>query len=119
MKRETIDFGIDLGTTNSAIAVFEDGRPRIIRNGQQEETTPSAVLVDRSGRVLVGRTAYNQAVLRPDRVAREFKRSMGTNSKFSLGNQVMSPEQLSAEVIKSLRVNVRENLNEEVRSAVI
>jgi molecular chaperone DnaK len=117
--RSTVDFGIDLGTTNSAIAVFEDGHPRVIRNSQHDEITPSAVMVDRNGRVLVRKTAYNQAVARSDRVAREFKRAMGTDQRYALGNQTMSPEELSSEVIKSLRMNVQENLHEEVRAAVI
>ena len=119
MTRSTIDFGIDLGTTNSSIAVVVDGRPQPIRNNEQHEITPSAVIIDRNGAISVGRRAYEQAEVRPETVAREFKRAMGTEKSFTLSGRAMTPEELSAEVLKALRADVQARLGESIDAAVI
>src|SRR4051812_6437161 len=113
MTRATINFGIDLGTTNSAIAVLHDGTPHPLRNNEQSEITPSAVMVDKTGIITVGKRAYDRAELYPDRVAREFKRAMGTEATFTLGGQTWIPEQLSAEVLKALCADAMNRLGEE------
>lgn len=119
MTRATIDFGIDLGTTNSSIAVLVDGRPQPLRNNEQQEITPSAVMADRNGAISVGQRAYRMSELRPGSVAREFKRAMGTERTFSISGRTMSPEELSAEVLKTLRSDVQRLLGEDLRAAVI
>ena len=119
MTRATIDFGIDLGTTNSTIAVLIDGRPQPIRNNEQQEITPSAVMVERDGSLSVGQRAYRAAEIRPQAVAREFKRAMGIEQTFALSGRSMTPEELSAEVLKVLRTDAQARLGEEIRAAVI
>jgi molecular chaperone DnaK len=116
---ETIDVGIDLGTTNSAIALLRDGQPEVLRNNEQQELTPSAVIVDRNGAVSVGQRAHRQAEVRPGAVAREFKRAMGSDQVFAPGGRVMTPEALSAEVLKSLRADAEARTGFAIRAAVI
>jgi molecular chaperone DnaK len=96
--RSTIDFGIDLGTTNSSIAVLKGIEPVIIKNNENDDITPSAVWISRQGQIFVGRRAKNQAD-----AAIEFKLSMGTNRTWSLGQKSLTAEELSAEVLKVLR----------------
>jgi molecular chaperone DnaK len=122
MLRTTIDFGIDLGTTNSSIAVFEKQGPRLIRNNDGWQYTPSVVWMDRNGALRVGLAAKDRIVNDPDNCATEFKLWMGkTQSKrFARNNQLLSAEQLSAEVLKSLKQDVqRDVLGEDVEAAVI
>jgi len=119
MTRTTIDFGIDLGTTNSAIAVLVDGRPLPIRNNEQQELTPSAVMVDKNGAISVGQRAYRQAEHRPSAVAREFKRAMGTDKVISLSGRNMTPAELAAHVVRALRADAQARYAEDVRAAVI
>ena len=119
MIRTTIDFGIDLGTTNSSIAVLTEGRAQPIRNNEQQEITPSVVMVDKAGVVSVGKRAYQLADRRPASVVREFKRVMGTDSTFDLSGRVMTPEELSAEILKGLRADAQARLGEDVTAAVI
>ncbi|MGI8423721.1 MAG: Hsp70 family protein [Chloroflexota bacterium] len=119
--RSTIDFGIDLGTTNSAIACSDKGEVTVIRNNHNQETTPSAVRVDPRGAVVVGKLAHQQVELDPDNTAAEFKRLMGSQQSrtFKRSGQVWSPEQLSAEILKSLRQDVATWSGEDVRAAAI
>ncbi len=121
MPRTTIDFGIDLGTTNSEIAVVDKGRVAIIRNSFHDEATPSAVRIDPRGTVIVGKLAYNQRVADHKNTHLQFKRLMGSQQilTFQASNRKMSPEQLSAEVLKSLRQDAARELGEEIRAAVI
>jgi molecular chaperone DnaK len=103
--RETIDFGIDLGTTNSAVAVAENGRSRIIKNNEGWDCTPSAVWMPREGVTYVGRRAREHAETDPDDAYAEFKLRMGVAGaeyRFRRANVSLTPEQLSAEVLKSL-----------------
>ena len=121
MTRTTIDFGIDLGTTNSAVALMDRGDVSVIRNNTNDETTPSVVRLDPRGAISVGRTAYQQLELDPENTFSEFKRLMGSQQVRTAkrGGRVFSPEQLSAEVLKSLRLDVQANRGEEIDSAVI
>lgn len=121
MPRTTIDFGIDLGTTNSEIAVVDKGHVRVIRNSFHDEATPSAVRIDPRGTVIVGKLAYNQRVADHKNTHVQFKRLMGSQQilAFQTSNRKMSPEQLSAEVLKSLRQDAARELGEEINAAVI
>jgi molecular chaperone DnaK len=109
--RDTVDFGIDLGTTNSVIAVFEGGDVRVIKNFEGSECTPSAVWMPEPGVVHVGRVAAARAASDPDDAAAEFKLDMGlagTERRFRSAGVSLSPPQLSAEVLKSLRADAAE-----------
>lgn len=121
MNRSTIDFGIDLGTTNSAIAVLDGVAQNIIKNNEDQDTTPSAVLIDKNGQVHVGQRAKNAALRKPKDAYAEFKRRMGTEFvyHFKASNERRKPEELSAEVLKALRADVSRRIGEEITSAVV
>ncbi|MQY23899.1 Hsp70 family protein [Nocardia macrotermitis] len=122
MTRETIDFGIDLGTTNSAIAVVDGSGARVIRNNDQSDFTPSAVYVNRMKSKFVGMRAKERVESDPDNACAEFKLQMGmrgTHKHFAAADINMSPEELSAEVLKSLREDVRSSEEENIGAAVI
>ncbi|HEX6183093.1 MAG TPA: Hsp70 family protein, partial [Pyrinomonadaceae bacterium] len=116
-----IDFGIDLGTTNSCIARAAGGETFVIQNNDQMNVTPSVVRVLKSGSLLVGRRAYNALAEDPDNVAHEVKRLMGQRyaKTFPASGRVMSPEEISAEVLKSLLADARRRTGEEVRAACV
>lgn len=118
--RTTIDFGIDLGTTNSAIAVLKGITTEIIKNDEQSDLTASAVWIDRKGTVLVGEAAKRK-LTKGESVGIEFKRKMGTSSNhlFEKPNRRMKPEDLSAEVLKSLKNDVKRRLDEDLTAAAI
>jgi len=122
MSRDTVDFGIDLGTTNSAIAVLRGVETEVIKNNDGLETTPSAVWLDRRERLYVGKAARERTELDPENTCVEFKLRMGTvgqPKEFAASGRSMSPEELSAEVLKSLRRDVTQRTGEEIRAAVI
>lgn len=123
MSRQTIDFGIDLGTTNSAIAVLRGTVTDIIKNNMDADITPSTVFIDKRGQIQVGHRARSQHEHEDsaDDVYSEFKRRMGTNHKyeFKKAGRVMLPEEISAEVLKDLRGNVQQRLGEDLQAAVI
>ncbi len=123
MSRTTIDFGIDLGTTNSAIAVLKGTITEIVKNNYDNDITASAVYIDKRGQTHTGVRAKNRLEdeSSADDVYIEFKKRMGTGHKylFKSTNVTMSPEQLSAEILKSLRGDVQQRLGEEIASAVI
>ena len=121
MARRTIDFGIDLGTTNSEVAVIEGIDVHVFKNNFNEEWTPSAIYLDGRGRLFVGRRAKERAEHDPENVRVEFKRDMGTPVTYTFvqSGHVMSPEACSAEVLKSLVDDVRQRTEEEVNTAVI
>src|SRR4051812_11825584 len=103
---DTIDVGIDLGTTNSAIAVVTNGDAVIVKNNEDWDTTPSAVWMPRPDAVYVGRRARDRLVNDPDDAAAEFKLEMGladARRTFRRAGRELTPPQLSAEVLKSLR----------------
>jgi molecular chaperone DnaK len=118
---EFIDFGIDLGTTNSCIARALGGETLVIQNNDQMNVTPSVVRVLKSGSLLVGRRAYNALAEDPDNVAHEVKRVMGQRyaKTFPASGRVMTPEEISAEVLKSLAADARRRTGEEVRAGVV
>jgi molecular chaperone DnaK len=120
--RQTFDFGIDLGTTNSAIAVLNGVTPRIIKNMLDDDITPSAVHINKRQEILVGRSAKaKQAQSGRADTQTEFKRVMGTQQTlaFKSASVTKLPEELSAEILKSLRADVQRALGEEPVAAVI
>lgn len=125
MGRTTIDFGIDLGTTNSAIAVWDGQRRQVevLRSKSGEEYIPSAVRIDKKGSLVVGRPAKDYYFFDPENTDVEFKLRMGTQNEkhFKDSGRRMKPEELSAEVLKALRQIARERLGEQegVEAAVI
>jgi molecular chaperone DnaK len=116
-----INFGIDLGTTNSCIAHARGGEVRVIQNNDQMNVTPSVVRVLKTGALMVGRRAYNAVAEDPDNVAREVKRLMGQrySKSFPASGRSMSPEEISAEVLKSLLADARRRTCEDVRAACV
>ena len=121
MDRTTIDFGIDLGTTNSAIAVLRGTEVEVFKNNEGMEYTPSAVAMDKSGGLFVGHRAKQRLEHDPDNSHAEFKIEMGTNAgrKFSQTGRELRPEELSAEVLKELKAHVAQRSGEDVPAAVI
>jgi molecular chaperone DnaK len=119
--RSTIDYGIDLGTTNSAVAVLDGNDIQVIRNNENFEYTPSAVWIDKNGRLYAGRQAYEQLDRDPDNAHAEFKLQMGTSQPrtFARSGRQMKPEELSAEILKSLRADVLRRRDENPQSVVI
>jgi molecular chaperone DnaK len=117
MERATIDFGIDLGTTNSAVAVMRGVGTEVIKNNDDADITPSAVSIDKRRAVLVGA----RAKVRDVDSYMEFKRRMGTDYQyqFKASGLTKRPEELSAEVLKELRGNVQQRLGEVIDAAVI
>ena len=122
MKRTTIDFGIDLGTTNSAIAVLKDVTAEIIKNNDQHDITPSAVSLGKTGAIRVGERAKN-VIWDSNKIDAyvEFKRQMGTDHEYRFESSAQSrkPEELSAEILKSLRGDVQQRMSEVIEAAVI
>ncbi|MDE6025804.1 MAG: molecular chaperone HscC [Lachnospiraceae bacterium] len=111
--------GIDLGTTNSLIAYFDDDKVKVIPNKLGEPLTPSVVSVDDEGVVYVGKTAKERGMTNPNQTAAVFKRSMGTGKMFTLGEREFTAEELSSLVIKSLKEDAEVFLGQEVKEAVI
>ncbi|TGN38847.1 molecular chaperone HscC [Marinobacter confluentis] len=111
--------GIDLGTTNSLVSVWQDGASRVIPNSLGELLTPSVVSVDDRDMVLVGRAAKDRLVSHPQLTASQFKRLMGTQEKVTLGRRTFSPEELSALVLKQLVADAENHLGETVDEAII
>ncbi len=111
--------GIDLGTTNSLCAYYSDEGAKIIPNRLGKPLTPSVVSVDEQGVVSVGETAREYGLLHPDRAADVFKRFMGTDKKYSLGDHTYNAEELSAFVLRALKEDAETYLKEEVTEAVI
>lgn len=111
--------GIDLGTTNSAAAVWENGESHLIPNAFGDYLTPSVVSMDRDGTVYVGRIAKERLVTHPADTASVFKRFMGTEKTYSLAGKKYHPEELSALVLKRLKEDAERYLGEEVTEAII
>ncbi|MBQ8914311.1 MAG: molecular chaperone HscC, partial [Lachnospiraceae bacterium] len=111
--------GIDLGTTNSLIAYFEGEEAKIIPNRLGENLTPSVISIDEEGTVYGGKTAKERKLTYPEQSADVFKRSMGTNKNFILGERELSAEELSSLVLKSLKEDAESYLGYEVKEAVI
>jgi molecular chaperone DnaK len=112
--------GIDLGTTNSVIAVLEGGEPKVIANSEGARTTPSIVAFAKNGEVLVGQPAKNQAVTNVDRTIRSVKRHMGDTSwSVDIDGKKYTPQEISARVLMKLKRDAEEYLGEEITDAVI
>jgi molecular chaperone DnaK len=111
--------GIDLGTTNSVAAFVDEGVVRLIPNGRGQLMTPSILGLDSAGSVIVGEAARNQAVTSPERTILQVKRSMGKRTTLRLGDNRLSPEEVSAMILRSLRSGAGAYLGEEPRRAVI
>ncbi len=111
--------GIDLGTTNSLVACFRNGKAEIIPNRLGENLTPSVVSVDNKGTVYVGRSAKERAMLHPLESASVFKRSMGTDREYQLGSWKLRAEELSSLVLRSLKEDAESYLGESVTDAII
>ena len=111
--------GIDLGTTNSLVACFRNGKAEIIPNRLGENLTPSVISVDGKGTVYVGRSAKERAMLHPLECASVFKRSMGTDREYTLGDWKLRAEELSSLVLRSLKEDAENYLGEPVTDAII
>ncbi len=111
--------GIDLGTTNSLIAVWENGNPRLIPNKLGDVLTPSCVSVDEDGSILVGCAARERLQTHPDRTASVFKRFMGSDKTIRLGKREFRPEELSALILRSLKEDAEAALGQPITEAII
>ena len=111
--------GIDLGTTNSCVAVFEGSERVIIPNAQGGRTTPSVVAFTKTGERLVGESAKRQAVTNPERTISSIKRDMGTARKINIDGKSYTPEQISAMILQQLKADAESYLGEKVTEAVI
>jgi len=111
--------GIDLGTTNSCVAVMEGGQPVVIPNSEGARTTPSIMGFTKTGERLVGETAKRQAITNPDNTVMSIKRKMGSDYKVSIDDKKYSPQELSAMVLQKLKTDAESYLGEKVTEAVI
>ena len=111
--------GIDLGTTNSCVAVMEGGEPVVIANSEGARTTPSVVGFTKTGDRLVGQVAKRQAITNPDNTVSSIKRQMGTDHKVTLNDKEYTPQQVSAMILQKLKADAEAYLGETVTEAVI
>ncbi len=111
--------GIDLGTTNSCVAVVEGDRPTVIANAEGERTTPSVIAFTKDDQRLVGTLAMRQAAMNPDRTFSSVKRHMGTNWRASVDGKKYTPQELSAMILRKLRTDAESYLGQEISDAVI
>ena len=111
--------GIDLGTTNSCVAVMEGGEPVVISNAEGARTTPSVVSFQASGERLVGQIAKRQAITNPDKTVISIKRHMGTNYKVTIDGKEHSPQEISAMILQKIKADAEAYLGESVTQAVI
>jgi molecular chaperone DnaK len=118
MDHETI-IGIDLGTTNSEVAVIRDGEPVVLDDGDGDPILPSVVGLDPQGHLLVGKAARNQYVLAPERTIRSIKRKMGQEVTVALGDQKYTPQEISAIILRTLKARAEKALGHPVSKAVI
>ena len=111
--------GIDLGTTNSVVAVMEGGKPTVIANAEGSRTTPSVVGFSKTGEKLVGQLAKRQAILNPDKTIASIKRHMGEDYKVNIDDKDYTPQEISAMILRKLADDASSYLGEKVTSAVI
>ena len=111
--------GIDLGTTNSCVAVMEGGKPVVIPNAEGMRTTPSVVAFTKTGERLVGEPAKRQAVTNAERTISSIKRHMGTDYKVSIDGKDYTPQEISAMILQKLKADAESYLGEKVTEAVI
>src|SRR3989344_6540567 len=111
--------GIDLGTTFSAVAIMEAGRPKIIPNAEGDRTTPSVVLV-KDGEVLVGKIAKNQAITNPEHTVRSIKRHMGDKDfSVTIDGKGYKPQEISAMILQKMKRDAEAYLGHEIKDAVV
>ena len=111
--------GIDLGTTNSCVAVYEGGEPVVITNPEGSRTTPSVVAFTKDGERLVGQVAKRQAITNPDRTVISIKREMGTNYKVTIDDKSYTPQEISAMILQKMKADAEAYLGTKVSKAVI
>ncbi|MBO5136098.1 MAG: molecular chaperone DnaK [Clostridia bacterium] len=111
--------GIDLGTTNSCVAVMEGGEPAVIVNPEGDRTTPSVVAFTKTGERLVGKVAKRQAITNPDKTIISIKRDMGTDRKVAIDDKNYTPQEISAMILQKLKADAESYLGETVTEAVI
>ena len=111
--------GIDLGTTNSCVAVMEGGEPVVIPNAEGNRTTPSVVAFSKNGERLVGQIAKRQAVTNPENTVISIKRKMGTNEKVDIDGEKFSPQEISAMILQKLKTDAENYLGQKITQAVI
>ena len=111
--------GIDLGTTNSCVAVMEGGEPVVISNSEGARTTPSVVSFQANGERLVGQVAKRQAITNPDRTIMSIKREMGTDHKINIDGKSHTPQEISAYILQKIKADAEAYLGETVTEAVI
>ena len=97
--------GIDLGTTNSCVAVFEGGEPIVIPNPEGARTTPSVLAFSKTGERMVGQVAKRQAITNPDRTVISIKREMGSNYKTTIDGKAYTPQEISAMILQKLKAD--------------
>ena len=111
--------GIDLGTTNSCVAVYEGGEPTVIPNPEGNRTTPSVVAFSKTGERMVGQVAKRQAITNPDRTVMSIKRKMGSDAKVEIDGKKYSPQEISAMILQKMKADAEAYLGCEVKQAVI
>ena len=111
--------GIDLGTTNSCVAVMEGTEPVVIPNPEGNRTTPSVVAFSKNGERLIGQVAKRQAVTNPERTVQSIKREMGSSYKVSIDDKQYSPQEISAMILSKLKSDAEAYLGQTVTQAVI
>ncbi|MBR7165579.1 MAG: Hsp70 family protein, partial [Clostridia bacterium] len=111
--------GIDLGTTNSCVAVFEGGEPVVIPNPEGARTTSSVVSFSKTGERLVGQIAKRQAIINPERTIASIKRDMGTSRKVEIDGKSYTPQEISAMILQKLKTDAENYLGTPVTEAVI
>ncbi|MBR2020800.1 MAG: Hsp70 family protein, partial [Clostridia bacterium] len=111
--------GIDLGTTNSCVAVFEGGEPVVIANAEGARTTPSVVAFSKTGERMVGQVAKRQAITNPDRTIMSIKRDMGNDKKVTIDDKSFTPQEISAMILQKLKSDAEAYLGQTVTEAVI
>lgn len=111
--------GLDLGTTNSVVAVMEGGNPEIIVNAEGGRLTPSVVAFSKNDELLVGQTAKRQAIVNPERTVTSIKRHMGTDFTAAIGSKKYTPQEISSKILQKLKKDAEDYLGEKVSDAVI
>ena len=111
--------GIDLGTTNSCVAVMEGGQPTVIANTEGARTTPSVVAFTKAGERLVGEPAKRQAVTNAERTISSIKREMGSDYRVTIDDKKYSPQEISAMILQKLKADAEGYLGDKVTEAVI
>ncbi len=119
MAEKEYVIGIDLGTTNSEVAVIKDGKPEVIQNAEGNRLTPSVVAFTKSGEILVGEPAKRQAILNAERTVRSIKRHMGSDYKVKIDNKEYTPQEISAFILRKLKKDAEAALGGKVKRAVI